>query len=119
MNLLNSKEIQYHGKVDFDDFHLGKIINDSRVGRSVGSLILEGSGSNAKTMNLNMFVQLEDFIFSNKTYQNVHVVLNKQSNNYKFSFNANDRDLKMRGKGVYIHQRSPQLEAEIAINHAN
>ena len=31
MNLLNSKEIQYHGKVDFDDFHLGKIINDSRV----------------------------------------------------------------------------------------
>ena len=119
MNLLNSKEIQYHGKVGFDDFHLGKIINDSRVGRSIGSLIFEGSGSNAKTMNLNMFVQLEDFIFSNKTYQNVHVVLNKQSNNYKFSFNANDRDLKMRGQGVYIHQRSPQLEAEIALNHAN
>ena len=119
MNLLSFKKIQYHGRVDFDSFHLGKIINDSRVGRSVGSLIFEGSGSDTQTMNSNLFVQLEDFIFSNKTYQNVDIVLDKQSNNYKFSFNANDKDLKMRGQGVYIHQKTPQLEAEVALNYAN
>ena len=70
-------------------------------------------------MNSSLFVQLDDFIFSNKTYQNVDFVLHKQSNKYKFSFNTHDRDLKMKGQGVYIHQRSPQLEAEIVLNHAN
>ena len=119
MNLLNTKKIQYHGKVDFDDFHLGKIINDSRAGRCVGRLIFEGSGSNAKTMNSSLFVQLEDFIFSNKTYQNVDFALHKRSNNYTFSFNTNDKDLIMKGQGAYIHQKSPQLEAKVALNYAN
>ena len=91
MNLLSSKEIQYHGKVGFDDFHLGKIINDSRVGRSVGRLIFEGSGSNAKTMNSSLFVQLDDFIFQIRRTK--MLILSYISNliNYKFSFNANDR----------------------------
>ncbi len=119
MNLLNTKKIQYHGKVDFDDFHLGKIINDSRAGRSVGRLIFEGSGSNAKTMNSSLFAQLEYFTFSNKTYKNVDIVLHKRSNNYKFSFNTNDKDLKMRGRGVYLRQESPQLEAKVALDYAN
>ena len=75
MNLLGSKEILYHGKVDFDDFHLGKIINDSRVGRSVGRLIFEGSGSDTHTMNSNLFVQFEDFIFLNEDFLIIFKVL--------------------------------------------
>ncbi|MAJ51186.1 MAG: hypothetical protein CMB82_06190 [Flammeovirgaceae bacterium] len=119
MNLLSPEKISYHGKVDFDDFQLGKIIDDSRLGKSGGRLIFKGFGMDPKTMNSNILIQLEDFVFLNKTYQNVDLALNKESNNYEFSFNANDKDLKMRGEGVYINQQSPQLEAEVSLNCAN
>ena len=119
MDLLSPENISYQGKVDFDDFQLGKILDDSRLGKSRGRLKFQGSGINSQTMNLNLLIQLENFIFLNKAYQNIGVVLNKESENYQFSFSTDDKDLKMAGEGVYLYQKSPQLEADFVINYAN
>ena len=119
IDLLSPENISYQGKVDFDDFQLGKILDDSRLGKSRGRLKFQGSGINPNTMNSNLLIQLENFIFLNKAYQNIGVVLNKESDNYQFSFSADDKDLKMAGEGVYLHQKSPQLEADFVINYAN
>ena len=107
------------GKVDFDDFQLGKILDDSRLGKGRGRLKFQGSGINSHTMNSNLLIQLENFIFLNKAYQNIGLVLKKEPDNYQFSFSSDDKDLKMAGEGVYLHQKSPQLEADIVINYAN
>ena len=119
MDLSSPENISYQGEVDFDDFQLGKILDDSRLGKGRGRLKFQGSGINSHTMNSNLLIQLENFIFLNKAYQNIGLVLNKESDNYQFSFSADDKDLKMAGEGVYLHQKSPQLEADVAINYAN
>ncbi len=118
-DLSSPENICYQGKVDFDNVQLGKILDDSRLGKSRGRLKFQGSGINSQTMNLNLLIQLENFIFLNKAYQNIGVVLNKESENYQFSFSTDDKDLKMAGEGVYLYQKSPQLEADFVINYAN
>ncbi len=119
MDLSSPENISYRGKVDFDDFQLGKILDDSRLGKGRGRLKFQGSGINSHTMNSNLLIQLENFIFLNKAYQNIGLVLKKEPDNYQFSFSSDDKDLKMAGEGVYLHQKSPQLEADIVINYAN
>ena len=88
---------------------MGKILDDSRLGKSHGRLKFQGSGINPQTMNLNLLIQLENLIFLNKAYQNIGVALNKESENYQFNFSTDDKDLKMAGEAVYLHQKSPPI----------
>jgi hypothetical protein len=119
MDLSNPDKISYQGEVDFEALQLGKIIDDPRLGKCRGRLNFQGSGTDPETMNSNVQFQFENFIFLNKAYQNVSLVLNKDLNNYRFNLRASDEDLQLRGEGVYVHQKSPQLEVDLDINYAN
>lgn len=95
----NIDDASYKGNIIFQDFNLGKLINDPKVGNTSSNLDIKGKGFTLNSLNTNVEGDIFDINYNDYIYHRIKIsgklgnkifngVLNSNDENFKFKFDG-------------------------------
>lgn len=96
----NIDNATYQGNVIFDNFNLGKFLNESEIGEVTLNLDVDGKGFNKQYLNTKVKGKIDKFYYNKYNYQNITVDGKMKMPYFEGYFNSNDPNLKMDFDGL-------------------
>ncbi len=96
----NPREVTYQGKLIFEDVNIGKLANNSSLGKTSFNLDIDGSGFDAESLDAELKGQISKLQFNGYTYQSIRVIGNLRNPVFNGLLMASDPNLKMEFNGL-------------------
>ena len=109
----------YSGKIDAYDFALGKLLNDTTLGRTTFNANIDGSGDALRNLNEKINARIKYFDFKDYTYNNLTVDGTFAKQVAAAKININDKNIKLDLDGsMDLNPALPVYNFTAAINGA-
>lgn len=96
----NIDNAKYQGILNLDNFDVGKLINDSNLGKTTANVEVKGKGFTQKYLNTELKGQINKIYFNHYNYSNITIDGTMKMPYFKGYFNSNDPNLKMDFDGL-------------------
>lgn len=108
-NINNIEHALYKGHVVLRDFHLGKIVKTSSLGRVSADLDFDGRGFNINTVDTEISGKISSLEFEKYPYKNIEVSGNLKNPLFDGKLSIDDPNLKLKFSGL--------IDASGEVNH--
>ena len=99
-NIHDIDNANYEGKIEFIDLEVGKIVNDSLIGKLSLLADVKGKGFTLKTINTNILGTISKHQYKGYTYSNINVNGKFQNQRFNGELIINDENLSMKFNGL-------------------
>ncbi|WP_397447154.1 translocation/assembly module TamB domain-containing protein [Polaribacter sp. R77954] len=110
----------YHGKIEFKNFDIGKFFNDPLFGKI--SLVgdVDGSGFKLDNVNTKFIGDISEFQFKNYSYTNISANGEYQNNKFDGELTIDDQNFKMKFNGLAdLSSKVHKFDFKSAITYLN
>ncbi|WP_338733993.1 translocation/assembly module TamB domain-containing protein [Mangrovimonas cancribranchiae] len=116
----NIDKASYTGNIIFDEFDIGKFLNDPTLKTTSLNLDVDGSGFTKKNINTEMVGDIFSITYNNYTYQNIEVSGVLKDRIFNGQIISNDKNLKFKFNGLANFSQDINTFDFIAnVEHAN
>jgi len=96
----NSSASTYKGKLIFKNFNIGKLIENSQLGKTSFNIDFDGGGFTRDDLNTQLKGAISKFTFNNYTYSDIRVIGNLRNPLFNGYFVSDDPNLEMEFNGL-------------------
>lgn len=119
-NLDHIEQAKYKGNIILEQFNLGVLLADKKLGKSTLNLDIEGSGFDKKNLNTTAKGKVTNFVYNNYNYKNITLDGNFKSPVFEGKLVANDPNLKLNFDGILnIGAKENKINFESNVEYAN
>lgn len=110
----------YNGKISFDNFDLGTLINDATVGKTSFNLNVNGYGFTVNNLNTKVQGDIFDIEYNKYQYTNIKVIGNVKNRIFDGNLIADDKNLKLNFLGlVDFSEKVKKYDFEAHVDYAD
>ena len=99
-NFDNKQLANYKGNLIVNDFNIGKLLNEKKLGKVNFDLNIDGQGFDKESLNTELGGIISKITFNNYTYRDIRVIGNLETPVFNGYFVSNDPNLKMEFNGL-------------------
>jgi hypothetical protein len=99
-NLSNSADVTYKGNLIFNQFNLGRLLDQKDLGKTTFNLFVDGKGFTAENLDTQVRGRISKIGYNNYTYSDILVRGNVKNKVFNGSLVSNDPNLKMEFTGL-------------------
>src|SRR6185437_12427272 len=110
----------YSGKIDLDNFDIGKLFDENLLGNITASGVVDGTGLSLETVQAHFIGDIKRFDFKRYSYQNIKVDGEVSKKFFNGFLNVNDPNLALAFKGsIDYRNKKPVYDFTADIQGAN
>ena len=99
-NLSNDQNVDYKGNLVFDQFNIGRLLDNKNLGKTSLNLNVDGSGFTPESLNTQVRGKISRLNFKNYTYSDIRILGNVRNSVFNGNFNSNDPNFKLEFNGL-------------------
>ncbi len=99
-NIDDIDKASYQGTIIFDEFNLGEVLNDPKLGKTSANLKVDGYGFKQENINTEIVGDIYDIRFNNYTYKNLDVSGKVKDKVFNGKLAVNDKNIKLKFDGL-------------------
>ncbi len=119
-NFSNSANTTYKGNLVFNNFNLGRLLDNKSVGKTSFDLFIDGKGFTPESLNTQVRGRISNITYNNYNYSNLLVMGNVRNSIFNGSLVSQDPNLQLEFNGlVDISKAVNKYDFEASIGYAN
>ncbi|HSM62505.1 MAG TPA: hypothetical protein VK833_01075, partial [Gillisia sp.] len=99
-NISNSENVNYKGNLVFNQFNIGRLLDNKDLGKTSLNLNIDGSGFTPESLNTQIRGKISRLNFKNYTYSDISILGNVRNSVFNGNFNSNDPNFKLEFNGL-------------------
>ncbi|HSM62499.1 MAG TPA: translocation/assembly module TamB domain-containing protein, partial [Gillisia sp.] len=96
----NSENVDYKGNLVFNQFNIGRLLDNKDLGKTSLNLNIDGSGFTPESLNTQVRGKISRLNFKNYTYSDISIIGNVRNSVFNGNFNSNDPNFKLEFNGL-------------------
>ncbi len=119
-NITTNESATYNGNLVMDNFNIGTLIGDSKVGSISSNLDISGTGFTAESVNSHIKGDIFNIVYNNYQYEKIKVFGNIKNKIFDGNLIVNDQHLDLTFNGlVDFSEKEKKYDFNANVGHAN
>lgn len=119
-NLNNSADVTYKGNLIFNQFNIGRLLDDPKLGKTSFNLFVDGKGFTTEDLNTQVRGKISKLAYNNYTYSDVLIMGTVRNLIFNGNLVSNDPNLRLEFSGlVDISKKENNYDFEASVGYAN
>lgn len=119
-NISNSQNVNYKGNLVFNQFNIGRLLDNKELGKTSLNLNINGSGFTQESLNTQIRGKISKLNFKNYTYSDISILGNIRNSVFNGNFNSNDPNFKLEFNGLVDLSRNENVyDFQASITYAD
>ncbi len=119
-NISNSQSVSYKGNLVFDQFNIGRLLDNKDLGKTSLNLNINGGGFTQEALNTQIRGKISGLNFKNYTYSDISILGNVRNSVFNGNFNSNDPNFKLEFNGlVDVSEKANVYDFQASIAYAD
>lgn len=119
-NLSNSADVTYKGNLIFNQFNIGRLLDQKNLGKTTFNLFVDGKGFTPENLDTQVRGRISKIGFNNYTYSDILVMGNVKNKVFNGNLVSNDPNLQMEFMGlVDISTARNNYDFEASVEYAD
>jgi len=99
-NISSSENVSYKGNLVFNQFNIGRLLDNKDLGKTSLNLNINGNGFTQESLNTQIRGKISRLNFKNYTYSDISILGNVRNSVFNGNFNSNDPNFKLEFNGL-------------------
>jgi len=119
-NITNSTAVSYKGNLVFNQFNIGRLLDNKELGKTSLNLNINGNGFTAASLNTQVRGKISRLNFKNYTYSDITILGTVRNSVFNGNFISNDPNFKLEFNGlVDISQNVNVYDFQASVAYAD
>ncbi len=119
-NITSSTAVSYKGNLIFNQFNIGRLLDNKELGKTSLNLNINGNGFTAASLNTQVRGKISRLNFKNYTYSDITILGNVRNSVFNGNFISNDPNFKLEFNGlVDISQKVNVYDFQASVAYAD
>ena len=119
-NITSSTGVSYKGNLVFNQFNIGRLLDNNELGKTSLNLNINGNGFTPESLNTQVRGKISKLNFKNYTYSDITILGNVRNSVFNGNFISNDPNFKLEFNGlVDISQKVNVYDFQASVAYAD